>query len=58
MKTIVIVEIDHDKPLPDLAAKVAGRAYSMPGVDNANAWEPKPELREHIESERPLEFRS
>lgn len=35
MKTIVILEITHSKPIADLANMIAGRAYTLQGVDNA-----------------------
>lgn len=38
MKTLVVVEVHHDRDLPDLANKIAGRAYTLDGVRNAEAW--------------------
>lgn len=35
MKTIVILEITHDKPIPFLPNMIAGRAYTLAGVTNA-----------------------
>lgn len=35
MKTIVILEITHDKDIPALGDMIAGRAYTMAGVTNA-----------------------
>jgi hypothetical protein len=37
MKTIVIVEIVHDKPISDLADRIAGRAWTLDGVRYATA---------------------
>jgi hypothetical protein len=37
MKTIVIVEIVHDKPITDLADRIAGRAWTLQGVRYATA---------------------
>lgn len=34
MKTIVILEVEHRKPIPDLADKIAARAWTMDGVTN------------------------
>lgn len=38
MKTIVILEIDHHKPIPALANLIAGRAYSIDGVTDAQLF--------------------
>lgn len=38
MKTILILEIDHSKPIPALAQMVAGRAYTIDGVTNAEPF--------------------
>lgn len=35
MRTLVIIEVDHRKPIPALANMVAGRAYTIDGVTNA-----------------------
>lgn len=35
MKTLVIIEVDHRKPIPALANLIAGRAYTIDGVANA-----------------------
>ena len=35
MKTLVVIEVEHKKPLPNLAEMVAQRAYTLHGVDNA-----------------------
>jgi hypothetical protein len=37
VKTFITLEIDHDVPIPELASKIAGRAYSISGVTNAEA---------------------
>lgn len=35
MKTVVILEITHTKPITALANMIAGRAYSIDGVSDA-----------------------
>lgn len=35
MKTLVIIEIEHRKPIPALANLIAGRAWSIDGVAKA-----------------------
>jgi hypothetical protein len=35
MRTIVVIEIDHAKDIPALADMIAGRAYTISGVRNA-----------------------
>lgn len=35
MRTVIVVEVHHSKPLPHLADMVAGRAYTIDGVTNA-----------------------
>lgn len=35
MKSYVLLEITHDKPLPALASMIAGRAYTISGVTDA-----------------------
>jgi hypothetical protein len=37
MKTVVIVEIIHDKEIPGLADKIAGRAWTLQGIRYATA---------------------
>lgn len=37
MKTILTVEITHDKPIANLADKIAGRAWTLDGVRYATA---------------------
>lgn len=37
MKTIVIVEVIHEIEVPGLADKIAGRAWTLPGVRYATA---------------------
>lgn len=46
MKTLVILEIDHRKPLPFLANMIAGRAYTIDGVTNAEPFR-SPSLGQH-----------
>jgi hypothetical protein len=36
--TYVIVEVHHEKDVPNLAARIAQRAYNIDGVRNAEAW--------------------
>lgn len=38
MRTLVILEIDHRKPIPALANMIAGRAYTIDGVTNAEPF--------------------
>lgn len=40
MRTIVSLVIDHKKPIPELAEKVAQRAYTLDGVSDVNPCEP------------------
>lgn len=35
MKTIVTIEVEHDRPIPEIANMVAGRAWSINGVRRA-----------------------
>lgn len=35
MKTIVVIEVEHRKALPHLGDMIAGRAYTIDGVTNA-----------------------
>ena len=37
MKTIITIEVTHDKPVPDLIDKIAGRAYTIDGVKDVTA---------------------
>ena len=37
MRTVVIVEVIHTHPIPDLADKIAGRAWTLDGVRYATA---------------------
>lgn len=37
MKSYITIEIDHRKPIPGLANMIAGRAYTIDGVTNAEA---------------------
>jgi hypothetical protein len=38
MKTLIIIEVEHRKPLPFLANMIAGRAYTIDGVTNASPF--------------------
>jgi hypothetical protein len=38
MRTVVIIEVDHRKPIPALANMIAGRAYTIDGVSNAQPF--------------------
>lgn len=38
MKTLIIIEVEHRKPLPYLANMIAGRAYTIDGVTNASPF--------------------
>lgn len=38
MKTLVILEIEHRKPIPALANMIAGRAYTIDGVTNSEPF--------------------
>jgi hypothetical protein len=53
MKTFVIVEITHAKPIPHLDDLVANRAYTIDGVSNANSFAAGEELIEEIDAMRP-----
>ena len=35
MKSIVVLEVEHDRPIPNLEALIAGRAWSIDGVKAA-----------------------
>jgi hypothetical protein len=35
MKTMIVLEIDHTKDIANLAEMIAGRAYNIDGVENA-----------------------
>lgn len=35
-RTLIVIEVEHDKPIPHLANMVAGRAWSIDGVRNAS----------------------
>ena len=37
MITTIILRIEHKKPVPDLLDKIAGRAYTIDGVDDVTA---------------------
>jgi hypothetical protein len=38
MKTLVLLEIEHRKPIKALANMIAGRAYTIDGVTNAEVF--------------------
>jgi hypothetical protein len=42
MKTLIIIEVNHRKPIPALANMIAGRAYTIDGVTNAEPLSMKP----------------
>lgn len=35
MRTVVIIEVEHSKPIVALADLIANRAWNIPGVENA-----------------------
>lgn len=35
MRTIIVLEVDHERDIPALANMIAGRAYTISGVSNA-----------------------
>ncbi|MDE2098922.1 MAG: hypothetical protein KGL39_16835 [Patescibacteria group bacterium] len=37
MKTIILMELDLSKPVTDLVDKIAGRAYTLDGVEDVEA---------------------
>lgn len=37
MKTVLILTVEHPKPMPDLTDLIAGRAWSIQGVEAAEA---------------------
>lgn len=37
MKTQILLTIEHEKEVPDLLDKVAGRAYTIDGVEDVKA---------------------
>jgi hypothetical protein len=37
MKTVLILTVEHPKPLPDLTDLIAGRVWSIQGVEMAEA---------------------
>jgi hypothetical protein len=40
MKTLITLEIEHNKPIPDLAKRLKLPAYIIDGVSDVNAVEP------------------
>lgn len=41
MKTYVLLEFTHSKPILDLAEKAAGRAYTLSGVEDCRVCGPE-----------------
>ena len=39
MKTLILLEVEHSKPIPYLASMIAGRAYTIDGVKNAEPFQ-------------------
>lgn len=39
MKTVICIEVEHDRPIPQLANLIAGRAWSIGGVCGAEVME-------------------
>ena len=37
MKTQILLTIEHKAPIPDMLDKIAGRAYTLTGVDDVAA---------------------
>lgn len=37
MRTVVVMTIEHSKPIPDLTDIAAGRVYSLDGVSDVTA---------------------
>lgn len=42
MKTIIVLEIEHVKPIGDLGERIAGRAYTIDGVDDVTIKRDEP----------------
>lgn len=40
MQTKITLEIQHSKPIPEILDLVAGRAYTLSGVENVTAYKP------------------
>lgn len=41
MRTVVCIEVEHDKPIPALANLIAGRAWTIGGVTAAEVMVPE-----------------
>lgn len=41
MKTVICIEVEHDRPIPALANLVAGRTWSIDGVKGAEVMQPQ-----------------
>lgn len=51
MKSIVTIVVEHDKPISDLANRIAQRAYTIDGVSNATQQGPaQPQLESGSDS--------
>lgn len=50
MKTVIIIEVDHRQPIPHLANMVAGRAYTINGVTNAEVMKLSPMTPQELQS--------
>lgn len=48
--TTIILEVDHDKPIPDLLKLVEGRAYTLAGVKDTRARLVDGEIENFIET--------
>ena len=48
MRTLLIIEVTHDKPIPALAQMVAGRAYTIGGVTGAEPVASPYDDRKHL----------
>lgn len=46
MKTVICIEVQHDRPIPRLASLVAGRAWTIGGVVSAEVMVP-----EHLQTD-------
>lgn len=45
MKTVICIEVEHDRPLPQLANLIAGRAWSIGGVTGAEVMRAEVPMR-------------
>lgn len=51
MKSVVILEVDHKSPIPHLANLIAGRAYTIAGVSNAEVMKLAPLTPQELQEE-------